>query len=172
MLNLVQKKWKDRQAFVVTLGGDVQGTRTKSSYAIYVPLANSDTVPTIMSLSGCRAKSSEGLRFRCAFEDCKHRGAHPTGTDDGDDENKDIDEDDLDNMDGDFEAEEEDDQAEEDAVQEGEENIAGEGPKKKRLVNIFPFARPIAIYKRILNDVMKAGSLTHLVVLTRTAHAC
>ena len=171
VLNLVQKKWKDRQAFVITLGGDVQGSRTKSSYAIYLPFSNTDVAPTILSLAGCRAKSSEALRFRCAFEDCKHRRVCTPGTDDGgDDENKDIDEDDLDNMDGDFEAEEEDDQAEEDAVQDGEERIAGEGPKKKRLVNIFPFARPVAMYRRILNDVMKASSLTHLVVLTRSAH--
>ena len=37
-------------------------------------------------------------------------------------------------------------------------------------MNIFPFARPVAMYRRILNDVMKASSLTHLVVLTRSAH--
>ena len=172
VLNLVQKRWKDRQAFVVTLGGDMQGTRTKSSYAIYIPLVSGDPVPTVLSLSGCRAKSSEALRFRCPFEDCKYRGVCPPYTNEaeGADENKDIDADDLDNTDGDFEADEEDDQAEEDAVREGEEKIACEGPKKKRLVNIFPFARPVAFYKRILNDVMKAGSLTHLVVLTRTAH--
>ena len=91
----------------------MQGTRTKSSYAIYIPLVNSEAVPTVLSLSGCRAKSTEALQFRCPFEDCKYRGAHPSGTNEaeaGGDENEDIDEDDLDNMDGDFEAEEEDDQ--------------------------------------------------------------
>ena len=39
-----------------------------------------------------------------------------------------------------------------------------------KVLSIFPFARPVAWYKKLILDLLKGASCTHLLVLSRSAH--
>ena len=46
----------------------------------------------------------------------------------------------------------------------------GKTTKEDRATKLFPFASPVSYYVRLLSKVLGVDSLTHLVILTRTAH--
>ena len=59
---------------------------------------------------------------------------------------------------------------EQDATRLAELEQKGKTTKEDRTTKLFPFASPVSYYVRLLTKVLAADSLTHLVILTRTAH--
>ena len=58
--------------------GTTQSHRTRGNFIILVPSQGEHAaVPTTLAVAGCKAKSSEGLRLRCACASCPWRPAEP-----------------------------------------------------------------------------------------------
>ena len=181
MQGVFTKAWPKRPLYIVMLGKGQQSARNKPSMALFMPLCAEESAPLVVSNEGCRAKASEGLRLRCANPNCKHRPGVKTGeadddkgSQDQDSSAKELDLDDLEFEAPDFEAEEIDDHQDEQDIEEVEERGQKDGgagqANKRSLVSLFPFSQPVAWYGKVLNSVLKAQSMTHLLVLTRTAH--
>lgn len=118
------KAWPKRVVYVVIIGSDKQKSRSKSSYALWMPMDITQEAPAMINCSGCRGKSSEGLRLRCergvCALFCQPTDAACPAEDDDFDENADIPEDDMETP---LEAhvEEDDDHVEESEVLDGED---------------------------------------------------
>ena len=151
MHGMVAKFFPTRSCFVIQLGFDKQSSRTKPSYALYCPMQSDVPIPVFVSCHGCRAKASEGLRFRCVDDICKHRVGVSGGC--ADDENAEFHEDDLETFEAEYDIEEDDDMAEEDAISPEAPN-AVQQPSAKRAKaaarNVWLFAQPLSFYDRIL----------------------
>ena len=52
----------------------MRSARTRPDYFIYMPWSQSESIPTMVSAGDCRARASEGLRFRCMERTCQLRG--------------------------------------------------------------------------------------------------
>ena len=162
------KKWfPGRQIFTVTIGADHQSARSRTSFGIYVPVPSVQRdVPSALSSAGCRATAIEGLRMRCKSGACRHRPAH-----DGDLDFQEVLPDDIpsdgekDAADG-FEEEVDGDDGE-DVVEEDRGKAAGDATKV--LANLFPVAFPVSLHLMILG-ALRATSMSHLFLLTRTPH--
>ena len=63
-----------------------------------------------------------------------------------------------------------DEDEQDDGDQEGAQQVRTAAPKPTLRRNLYPFAIPAAVDKRVLQDVCKASQRTHLIVFTRTAH--
>ena len=167
-------RFPKRPIFVIQFGFPTQTTYTRSMFGIYLPAVGSSSAgaPGFVSLAGCRAKASECLRLRCMDPKCKFRGDQDAN-DDPDAANADLNDDDQEF--GDFDSR---DTVEDEEPDEGELALAavepadaatdGAGSKFKR--NLFPFASPVAVHSKVLHQVANASSLSHLIVLTRSAH--
>ena len=163
------KKWfPGRQIFTVTIGADHQSARSRTSFGIYVPIPSVHRdVPSALSSAGCRATAIEGLRMRCKSETCRFRPARDRDTDlifqevFGDDIPSDGEKDAADG----FEEEADGDDGE-DVV---EEDRGKAGDATKVLANLFPVAYPVSLHLMILN-ALRATSMSHLFLLTRTSH--
>eukprot|EP00974_Lingulodinium_polyedra_P086407 8372130-Lingulodinium_polyedra.AAC.1 len=46
----------------------------------------------------------------------------------------------------------------------------GDDAEDVKVLNLFPFARPVAWYKKMITDLLKGANCSHLLVLSRTAH--
>ena len=163
------KKWfPGRQIFTVTIGADHQSARSRTSFGIYVPIPSVHRdVPSSLSSAGCRATAIEGLRMRCKSVTCRYRPA----CDDGDLDFQEVFPDDIpsdgekDAADG-FEEEVDGDDGE-DVVEEDRGKAAGDATKV--LANLFPVAYPVSLHLMILG-ALRATSMSHLFLLTRTSH--
>ena len=166
------KKWfPGRQIFTVTIGADHQSARSRTSFGIYVPIPSVHRdVPSALSSVGCRATAIEGLRMRCKSETCRFRPARDRDTDlifqevFGDDIPSDGEKDAADG----FEEEADGDDGE-DVVEEDRGKAAPPGDATKVLANLFPVAYPVSLHLMILN-ALRATSMSHLFLLTRTSH--
>ena len=162
------KKWfPGRQMFTVTIGADHQSARSRTSFGIYVPIPSVQRdVPSSLSSAGCRARAVEGLRMRCKSAACRFR---PAIDGDGDLDFQEVLPDDIpsdgekDAADG-FEEEVDGDDGE-DVVDEDR----GNGGDVKVLANLFPVAYPVSLHLMILG-ALRATSMSHLFLLTRTPH--
>lgn len=165
------KKWfPGRQIFTVTIGADHQSARSRTSFGIYVPIPSVHRdVPSSLSSAGCRATAIEGLRMRCKSAACRFRPAHHDR--DGDLDFQEVFPDDIpsdgekDAADG-FEEEVDGDDGE-DVVEEDRGKAAGDATKV--LANLFPVAYPVSLHLMILG-ALRATSMSHLFLLTRTSH--
>ena len=165
------KKWfPGRQMFTVTIGADHQSARSRTSFGIYVPIPSVHRdVPSSLSSTGCRATAIEGLRMRCKSETCRFRPARDDR--DGDLDFQEVCPDDIpsdgekDAADG-FEEEVDGDDGE-DVVDEDRGKAAGDATKL--LANLFPVAYPVSLHLMILG-ALRAASMSHLFLLTRTPH--
>ncbi len=148
IMGIVSKTWPKRAAFVVQCGSERQTASARQTYAVYLPLDPTESIPALISSAGCRAKSSEGLRLRCVDRACAFRQEGAFDEDEPDNEHAEIPEDDLEcaDADGQFDDEEE----EEDVAVEGSATAVAPPPKQLRVVNVFPFAHPVALHARIL----------------------
>ena len=74
----VQKAFPVWLPFVVQYGSNTQSARTRPAYFIYMPWhmpwQQTESIPTMVSAGDCRARTSEGLHFRCMDRACKLRG--------------------------------------------------------------------------------------------------
>jgi hypothetical protein len=165
------KKWfPGRQIFTVTIGADHQSARSRTSFGIYVPIPTVQRdMPSSLSSTGCRATAIEGLRMRCKSAACRFRPAHHDR--DGDLDFQEVFPDDIpsdgekDVADG-FEEEVDGDDGE-DVVEEDRGKAAGDATKV--LANLFPVAYPVSLHLMILG-ALRATSMSHLFLLTRTSH--
>ena len=174
----LRKDHPKRPLFIIQFGNETQTQHTRSNFGIFMPAVGAATsnVPCFVSLSGCRAKHSEGLRLRCTDPQCSMRDkAELEAQDAGDPDAADacLHEDDQEF--GEFDMR---DSVEEDDIDEAELAMAaaaeedhqqgkGQGRFKR---NLFPFASPVAVHNRILNQVLRASSFSHAIILTRSSH--
>ena len=163
------KKWfPGRQMFTVTIGADHQSARSRTSFGIYVPIPSVQRdVPSSLSSAGCRARAVEGLRMRCKSAACRFR---PAIDGDGDLDFQEVLPDDI-PSDGEKDAA---DGFEEDVDGDDGEDVVdedrGNGGDVKVLANLFPVTYyPVWLHLMILG-ALRATSMSHLVLLTRTPH--
>ncbi len=166
-----------RTAFVVQLGSEQQSINNKATFGVFLPSPAfpSATAPAWVSLVGCRATAQDCVRLRCIDPKCQFR---TDMEDEGEEsssklpENLEIPEDDLEI--GDFDPrdsmEEEQHDGHDEHLQALDQRKGTAEPDAKCIRNVFPFAFPVAYHGRTLDQVLGASSLTHLVVVTRTAH--
>ena len=166
----LSQRFNKRGIFAVQLGSETQTTNTRSGFAVYMAPPNvSHPVPCFVNVAKCRAKASEGLRMRCMDPRCKYRGSGNTDEEDPEAANAELNEDDQE-----FGGYDPRDMVEEDEATEADLALAqvegelGSAGAFKR--NLWPFASPVAAHAKVLVQVACASSLTHLVVLSRTAH--
>ncbi len=148
-----------------------QSARVQPTYAVYLPVPGSEatTVPTSVRVNSCKAASHECLRLRCKDRHCKLRPSTPT-TDAPADVQEELHQDDVEEGLEDYDMFEETEDDGNDGLQtETTGDLCG-GPQRPYLVDLFPFARPIAHYVGILRDVCHAESASHLAVISRTGH--
>lgn len=50
------------------------------------------------------------------------------------------------------------------------DDAAPGGNERSYIVNLFPYAAPVAAHARVLQEILKAPQRTHLLILSRTAH--
>ena len=95
----VQKAFPVWLPFVVQYGSNTQSARTRPAYFIYMPWhmpwQQTESIPTMVSAGDCRARTSEGLHFRCMDRACKLRGHAEVLTATPASDQAEIDEDDL-----------------------------------------------------------------------------
>ena len=164
MMTVVKRTWPGRAAFTVSTSGEQQSMRSRSTFAIYLPAESyAQRVPTILSTTGCRAKVAEGIRLRCKDAKCPCRPAVP----DQNCEEAEVPEDDIpSDGEGDFEEMGEEEDGDEEFNAQTEDAVE---PTAKLLQNMFPFAFPVALHSRTLS-ALKADCMSHLFLLTRSAH--
>ena len=167
-----------RSIFIVQFGNENQTAYRRGTFGVYMPGqgATINAVPAFISLSGVRAKATEGLRLRCMDPKCSKRGVE-VATEDADPAavNDELHEDDR--VLGEFDPR---DIVEEAELDEGdiavntEQMMTGEldeeGKHGKYRRNLFPFASPVEQHSRVLHQLVGATGFTHLIVLSRTAH--
>jgi hypothetical protein len=171
---VLSKKFPTRPVYMVTMSVGRQSTRVRPSYALYVPPPGIVGAPAHVSIAGCRARASEGIRMRCVSTSCPFRPARPSGTEAapaGDDDEipaEDLEEEGFEDT---FDQQEEagaggnDDRDEEVPV----EGACSAAPADCQQ-NLFPFAAPRALHTRVLHEIGHSHTRTHLVIITRTAH--
>ena len=172
MESALTKAFPKRDVYTVTLGRQKQTAKAKNHHALFIPFESSKEVPERIDIGGCSGKSSECLRLRCNVAACPHFQALKASEDDEStlDENMDLDADDLENPIMEDFQEEDDHQEERDATESTRQDAAACPPEKKRLVNVFTFAQPVALYETVLGTLLGLGRATHLTVMTRSAH--
>ena len=154
------KKWfPRRQLFTVAIGGDQQSSRSRTAFGVYVPVPSvKKDVPTALSSTGGRAKTSESVRLRCKNAACKWR----TSAKDGE-EGEDLDFQEVipDDIPSDVEKDGADMTFEEDADDDAEDADEDRGRQAdgsmKCLANLFPFAYPVALHHVVLNTLRAKG---------------
>ena len=170
MKSILKKKLPGRTIFTVALSLGKQSSRQRPSYALYVP-AQDGPVTFHVGLEGCRAHASEGIRLRCTSSACCMRAADipkdPAGLFDPDTPSERADEEiplkdrehpDFENCFDQAEAESGDEAPDEDK---GKDDCA---------TNLFAYAAPLAVHRKVLSVICAVHTRTHLIVLTRTAH--
>ena len=127
----------------VTLSVGKASSRTRPSYALYVPHSADVQVPAHVGIEGCRARCSEGIRLRCTSTTCPLRQAGLAATTDAEGElaSEDLDEPDFESC---FDAQEQDPVDGDDVAMEGAGAAGGDCT-----VNIFPYAAPMAVHARL-----------------------
>jgi hypothetical protein len=169
----LRKRFPGRRVDLVTLSIGKQTTRIRPSYVIYMPPTADVQAPAHVSIEGCRARASEGIRLRCTMAKCPFRPTSTTHPDEQLDENAEINPEDIDepNFEACFDPTEVD--ADDDAYDAAGTSAAG-GPAGSLSTdckqNLFPYAAPQALHHRMLMDIGQAHTRTHLVIATRTAH--
>ncbi len=169
----VTRQHPKRPIFVLQIGNETQTQHTRSSFAVHMPaVGSSSAVPCFVSVAGCRAKASEGLRLRCVDPRCSMRTDDADSSAGLDPEAADADLHEDDQEFGEFDPR---DSVEEDDAEEGDLAMASgmfeerkETGKFKR--NLFPFASPVAFHSQILHRVLNASRFSHMLILTRSAH--
>ncbi len=170
----LKKKWLARPTYAIQLSVGRQSTRIKPSYALYMPMeADQDkSAATHVSLEGCRAVAAEGIRLRCVCKNCPLRAVKPTSsTARSEQEEIPVEDQEEPNFEECFEQGEDEEEA--DALMDGTAvglSTQSDPNDGTYVVNLFPYAAPIAAHARIFADVLKATQRTHLLLLTRTAH--
>ena len=165
-----------------------QSQRATPQYVLYVAGPGGSTrseAPMAVSLASCRGKPFEGLRLRCTDPNCPLRPEGERGDSRHDPApdgvwrhdpapDAEIHVDDREGgQDDDGAFGEDANTLEEDEITMALADEAGvddsEG-KKKYLVDLFTFSRPVAFYQRILSQVAGASHHDHLIALSRSAH--
>ena len=169
VMTTVSKAMPKRALFVVQFGKDLQTVHRRCSFAVYMPpIGSTEAVPCFVSLTGIRAKASEGLRMRCVDPKCPMRCE---GEEEGDPEAANAD---LHDDDQEFGEADPRDAMEEDDFDEAELALGMMNPVPQQgklfIRNLFPFASPVAVHAQILHQLLKPTPSTHLLVCTRSAH--
>ena len=83
MMDALQRKFPGRPVYAIQMAVGRQSERVKPSYGLYIPLdAKIESgAPTSVSVAGCRAATSEGIRLVCTNEDCPLRPRPAAGAD-------------------------------------------------------------------------------------------
>ena len=166
---VLRRKLPGRVIYTVALSVGKQSERQRPSYVLFVP-ATEGAVTSHVGLEGCRASSAEGVRLRCTSSTCSMRVAKSGSVakigDVGlEDEEIPVE----DREDADFESCF--DQAEAGGSgDEAEEGDKGQQEAGDRATNLFAYAAPLAVHRKVLSAIGAVQTRTHLVVLTRTAH--
>ncbi len=176
LMEILKKQFPARPAFLIVMSTGKQSRRVKPSFALYMPMDINEEIPTFISLKGCRASSSEGLRLRCLDYDCAHRPSKPAEKQPKS-EKEEIEAEDLEGG-SDFEecfeggenSGDEKDAEELDATEQKDDESKPKEPGQEYTVNLFCYGAPIAVHGCVFRDLLKGSQRTHLLLLSRTAH--
>ena len=164
---------KKTPAYTIMVGNpDMQGERSMPAFVLCKPHPQgTKQVPCLVDTHACRSKPLEGIRLRCVNSACKHRGQTQTSEEGAGALDTEVQLSDEETAEPAGEYEEDDmSPQEQDATRLAELEQKGKKTKEDRATKLFPFASPVSYYVRLLSKVLGADSLTHLVILTRTAH--
>ena len=167
---ILRKKLPGRTIYTVALSLGKQSSRQRPSYALFVP-SQDGPVTFHVGLEGCRANASEGVRLRCTSSACSMRAADsPADPSDPDqqaqtdkaDEEIPLEDRELPDFEHCF------DQVAE--AGSGDEAADDDKGQDDRATNLFAYAAPLAVHKKVLSQICAVHARTHLIVLTRSAH--